>query len=63
MDDLDPPKKHTPLGLLLAEDLGPFSQDELQERIAFLRIEIGRCEARISAADGHRVNADALFKK
>ena len=46
---------------LAAEDLAPYSQAELTERIALLRAEIARVEAHRDAAAAHRDAADALF--
>ena len=46
---------------LAAEDLGPYSQEELENRIAQLRAEIARVEAHRDKAAAHRAAADALF--
>lgn len=46
---------------LAAEDLGPYSQDELGERIALLETEIARVEKHRLKAAAHRDAADALF--
>ena len=46
---------------LAAEDLAPYSQDELQERIALLEAEIARVESHRLKAAAHRDAADALF--
>ena len=47
---------------LAGEDLSPYSQDELEERVALLKAEIERVEAHSSRAAKHRAAADALFK-
>lgn len=46
---------------LAAEDLGPYSQDELAARIALLEAEIARVKAHRDKASAHRAAADALF--
>ena len=46
---------------LAAEDLGPYSQDELQERIKLLEAEIVRVEKHRLSAAAHRDAAEALF--
>lgn len=43
------------------EDLGPYSQDELDARIALLEAEIVRVRAHRDKASAHRAAADALF--
>jgi len=48
---------------LASEDLGPYSQDELAERIQILQLEIARVETHRNKADAHRAAADALFGK
>ena len=63
LDDFEPAKKGTPLAALLAEDLDPLSVDELGQRIAALKSEIARAEARMAFASHHRSAADQLFKK
>ena len=45
----------------MAEDLGPYSQDELAVRIALLEAEIDRVENHRSSAAAHRNAAEALF--
>ncbi|MFO6431248.1 DUF1192 domain-containing protein [Erythrobacter sp. W302b] len=45
------------------EDLGPYSQAELDERIALLETEIARVRAHRDKAAAHRAAADALFGK
>jgi uncharacterized small protein (DUF1192 family) len=63
VDDNLPLRSHDPLTLLLRQDLDPLSIAELGERISALKIEISRCEVKISAASSHRNVADQLFKK
>jgi uncharacterized small protein (DUF1192 family) len=46
---------------LATEDLGPYSQAELGERIALLEAEIARVRAHRDKAAAHRAAADALF--
>ena len=46
---------------LAGEDLGPFSQAELGERIALLAAEIARVTAHRDKAAAHRAAADSLF--
>ena len=46
---------------LAAEDLAPYSQDELNERVALLEAEIARVTAHRDKAAAHRAAADALF--
>ncbi|WP_369026492.1 DUF1192 family protein [Qipengyuania sp. RANM35] len=46
---------------LAAEDLGPYSQDELEQRIALLEAEIARVEKHRLSAAAHRDAAEALF--
>ncbi|WP_086617760.1 DUF1192 family protein [Erythrobacter tepidarius] len=48
---------------LAAEDLGPYSQAELDERIALLEAEIARVRAHRAKAAAHRAAAEALFGK
>ncbi|MEQ7874821.1 DUF1192 domain-containing protein [Sphingomonas sp. ASV193] len=62
-DDFFTSRPQDPLTLLVRQDLGPMSQDELAHRIATLRDEIARVEAHRDAADAHRNAADALFKR
>ena len=64
MEDDDRPRpKGDAASKLASEDLGPYSQDELAERIEMLRQEIARVEAHRNKADAHRAAADALFGK
>ncbi|MEL6487769.1 MAG: DUF1192 domain-containing protein [Pseudomonadota bacterium] len=43
------------------EDLGPYSQDELDARIALLEAEIARVRSHRDKVSAHRAAADALF--
>ena len=62
MEDDDRPRpKGDAASKLAAEDLGPYSQDELDERIAVLEAEIRRVKAHRDKAAAHRDAADALF--
>ena len=62
MEDDDRPRpRGDAASKLAAEDLGPYSQDELDERIALLKAEIVRVEHHRSKAAAHRDAADALF--
>ncbi|MEP5937652.1 MAG: DUF1192 domain-containing protein [Erythrobacter sp.] len=64
MDEADLPRpKGDAASKLAGEDLGPYSQDELGERIALLKAEIERVDAHRSKAAAHRSAADAFFKK
>ena len=62
-DDFFSSKPQDPLTLLLKQDLGPLSQDELAARIESLRAEIARVEAHMQAVSAHRSAAEDLFKK
>ncbi|WP_425387208.1 DUF1192 family protein [Erythrobacter cryptus] len=48
---------------LASEDLAPYSQAELAERIALLEAEIARVKAHRDRAAAHRAAAEALFAK
>lgn len=61
-DDLPRPKGDA-ASKLAKEDLSPYSQDELDERIALLEAEIERVRAHRDRASAHRAAADALFGK
>lgn len=64
MDDEDRPRPRGDAASALAkEDLGPYSQDELAERIALLEAEIARVAKHRDKAGAHRAAADALFGK
>jgi uncharacterized small protein (DUF1192 family) len=62
-DDFFTSRPSDPLTLLVKQDLGPLSQDELAERIEILKSEITRVEAHRAAVDQHRSAADELFKR
>ncbi len=62
IDDLPRPKGDA-ASKLAAEDLAPYSQDELTERVAMLEAEIARVKSHFDKAAAHRSAADALFKK
>jgi uncharacterized small protein (DUF1192 family) len=62
-DDFFSSKPQDPLTLLVKQDLGPMSQDELAERIETLKGEIRRVEQHMAAVSAHRSAADELFKK
>ena len=62
MDEQDLPRaKGDAASRLAAEDLAPYSQDELSERVALLEAEIARVKAHRDKAAKHRAAADALF--
>ena len=63
MDDDLPRPRGDAASLLAKEDLSPYSQDELAERIALLEAEIARAESHRLKAAAHRNAADALFGK
>ncbi len=48
---------------LAGEDLGPYSQSELDERVTQLEAEIARVIAHRDKAAAHRMAADELFGK
>ncbi|KPF63764.1 DUF1192 family protein [Porphyrobacter sp. AAP60] len=62
---MDEPDRPRPSGdaasRLAAEDLAPYSQAELGERIALLEAEITRVTAHRDKAAAHRTAAEALF--
>jgi uncharacterized small protein (DUF1192 family) len=62
-DDFFSSKPQDPLTLLVKQDLGPLSVDELGERIEILKGEIARIEQHLSDTARHRDAADELFKK
>jgi uncharacterized small protein (DUF1192 family) len=62
-DDFFSSRPQDPLTLLVKQDLGPLSQDELAARIEALKGEIARVETHIAAASAHRSAADELFRK
>lgn len=59
--DERPRPKGDAASMLAGEDLGPYSQDELSERIHILEREIARVEQHRQSAAAHRSAADALF--
>lgn len=62
MDESDLPRPTGDAASHLAgEDLGPYSQAELDDRIALLEAEIARVRAHRDRAAAHRAAADALF--
>ena len=64
MEEDDRPRQRGDAASKLAvEDLSPYSQDELAERIELLKAEITRVEAHRNKAYAHRNAAEALFKK
>jgi uncharacterized small protein (DUF1192 family) len=63
LDELFAKRPDDPLIALLKQDIDRLSVEELEERVAALKGEIGRCEAKIDFAKNHRSAADALFKK
>jgi len=62
-DDLFSSKPDDPLALIVKQDLGPLSLDELAARIETLRGEILRVERHLAEAASHRASADELFKR
>ncbi|OZA94289.1 DUF1192 domain-containing protein [Altererythrobacter sp. H2] len=62
LDELPRPKGDA-ASRLAAEDLSPYSHEELGERIALLEAEIARVRAHREKAAAHRSAADALFGK
>lgn len=64
MDEDDRPRQSGDAASKLAgEDLAPYSQAELEERISLLEAEIARVSAHLSKAAEHLQAADALFGK
>lgn len=62
MEDEDRPRpKGDAASKLASENLDPYSQDELTERIHLLEREIARVEKHRLTAAAHRDAADALF--
>lgn len=62
MEDGDRPRpKGDAASKLASEDLGPYSQDELQERIKLLETEIARVESHRLKAAAQRDAAESLF--
>lgn len=64
MDEDDRPRpRGDAASKLAAEDLSPYSQEELADRIALLESEIARVEKHRLSAAAHRDAADLLFRK
>lgn len=62
MEDDDRPRPRGDAASKLAsEDLGPYSQEELEHRITLLEAEIARVEKHRLSAAAHRDAAEALF--
>jgi len=62
MEEDDRPRpKGDAASKLATEDLGPYSQDELEARIRQLQDEIARVEKHRLKAAAHRDAVDALF--
>ena len=62
MEEDDRPRlKGDAASRLAGEDLAPYSQDELAERVELLEAEIARVKAHSDKAAAHRAAADALF--
>ena len=62
-DDFFSSRPQDPLTLLVKQDLGPLSVDELNERIETLKAEIARIEQHLADTARHRNAADELFKR
>lgn len=63
MEESDLPRdKGDAAGKLASEDLAPYSQEELAQRIALLEAEIARVTSHRDKAAAHRRAADAFFK-
>jgi uncharacterized small protein (DUF1192 family) len=62
-DDFFTSRPSDPLTLLVKQDLGPLSVDELGERIEALKREIARVEQHLADTERHRSAADELFKR
>lgn len=62
-DDFFAARPADPLAMLVKQELGPLSIDELSARMAALRGEIGRIEAHLAEVSRHRSAADELFKR
>jgi uncharacterized small protein (DUF1192 family) len=63
MDEDLPKKADDPLTLLLRQDLGPLSVNDLHARITALEGEIARTRSKIENAVNHKASAEALFKR
>lgn len=62
MDEDLPRPKGDAASALARESLDPYSQGELDERIALLEAEIARIKTHSAKVAAHRQAADALFK-
>lgn len=60
-DDTRPRPRGDAASQLATEDLGPYSQDELEARITLLETEIARVEKHRLLAAAQRDAAEALF--
>ncbi|MFC7396274.1 DUF1192 domain-containing protein [Chelatococcus sp. GCM10030263] len=60
--ELDDERPRPQLNHVIGQDLSLLSVDELAERIALLRAEIGRLEAALAAKEASRAKADAVFR-
>lgn len=58
----DEPKRPTP-SHVIGQDISLLSQDDLSERIAILKAEIGRLEAELKAKDATRSAAEPMFRR
>lgn len=64
MEDEDRPRpKGDAASKLAGEDLSPYSQSELDERVELLEAEISRVKTHRDKTAAHMAAADALFKK
>ena len=63
MEEETPNFAESPLGDLLAEDLGPMGLDELSARIDALESEIERCRTIIESKKSSHGDAEAIFRK
>ena len=61
MEDDRPRPKGDHASHLASEDLAPYSQEELDARIALLEAEIARVSSHRDKAAAHRDAAEALF--
>lgn len=62
-DDFFSSRPQDPLTLLMKQDLGPLSINELEERVELLKGEIDRVQRHMADATRHRSAADELFKR
>lgn len=60
--DLDEPRKKLP-DIVMGEDIAALSAHELEQRIARLEDEIGRCREAIKARHVTRSAAENFFRK